>query len=262
MRMRIIALTVMFTSFVSLPLRAQWLDLKKAGVPRTSDGKPDLSAPVPHTVDGKPDLSGVWLSDQWNPAGKRANSPAVSRPEGPSMLPWAEKVFAERRANGGKDNPESRCMPQGIPYASNLPYPFEILNAPGKVVILYEMYSLRRMIFTDGRELPKEFLSPSWMGYSVGKWEGDDFLVETAGFNDQVWNIDLAGHPHSDVEHVTERFHRISYGYMDVQATITDPKTYNEPWVMPVVKYTLLPDTDLLEFVCEKNIDPQHMVGK
>lgn len=262
MRMRITALIAMFACFLPMPLGAQWLDLKKAGVPRTPDGKPELSAPVPHTPDGKPDLSGVWLSDQWNPAGKRASSPAASRPEGPSMLPWAEKVFAERRANGGKDNPESRCMPQGIPYASNLPYPFEILNASGKLVILYEMYSLRRMIFTDGRELPKEFLSPSWMGYSVGKWEGDEFVVETAGFNDQVWNIDLAGHPHSDVEHVTERFHRVSYGYMDVQATITDPKTYSKPWVMPVVKYTLLPDTDLLEFVCEKNIDPQHMVGK
>jgi hypothetical protein len=118
------------------------------------------------------------------------------------------------------------------------------------------------MIFTDGRELPKEFLESSWMGYSVGKWEGDEFVVQTAGFNDQVWNIDLAGHPHSDVERVTERFHRVSYGYMDVQVTIDDPKTYTKPWTLPLMKYTLMPDADLLEFVCEKNIDPQHMVGK
>ncbi len=153
-------------------------------------------------------------------------------------------------------------MPQGVPKATTLPYPVEIINAPTKVVMLYEMYSLRREIFTDGRELPKEFISPSWMGYSVGKWDGDDFVVTTAGINDQVWNIDLAGHPHSDALRVTERFHRVDFGHMDIQVTIDDPKTYTKTWVMPVMRYTFLPDTDLLEFVCEKNIDPQHMVGK
>jgi hypothetical protein len=127
--------------------------------------------------------------------------------------------------------------------------------------MLYEMYSLRREIFSDGRELPKEFISPSWMGYSVGKWEGDEFVVTTAGINDQVWNIDLAGHPHSDALKVTERFRRVDFGHMDIQVTIDDSKTYTKLWVMPVMRYTLLPDTDLLEFVCEKNIDPQHMVG-
>lgn len=243
------------------PAGAQWLDYKKPRVPRLAGGKPDLAAQVPRRPDGKPDLSGVWLGDQWGPAGRRP-APARARPAPAPMMPWAAKVFEERQANHGKDNPESRCMPQGVPYASTLPYPFEILNVPGKTVMLYEMYSLRREIFTDGRELPKEFLSPSWMGYSVGQWQGDEFVVETAGFNDQVWNIDLAGHPHSDVEHVTERFHRVDYGHMDIQVTITDPKAYTEPWTLPIMRYTLLPDTDLLEFVCEKNIDPQHMVGK
>ena len=244
------------------PARAQWLDLKRKGVPRTPDGNPNLAAAVPRTPDGKPDLSGVWLGDQWNPVGRRPNPPAAAKPEGPEMLPEAQKLFAARRANNGRDNPEARCMPQGVPYASTLPYPFEIINAPGKLVIDYEMFSLHRQIFTDGRELPKEFLSPTWMGYSVGKWEGDDFVAETAGFNDQVWGVDLAGHPHSDIEHVIERFHRLDYGHMDVQVTIIDPKTYAKPWVMPTMRYTLLPDTDLLEFVCEKNVDPQHMVGK
>jgi hypothetical protein len=245
-----------------LPAQAQWLDLQKKGVPRNPDGKPNLAAQVPHTADGKPDLSGVWLSDQWNPVGKRPTPAGAPKPPGPMMTPAGQKIFAERRANSGKDNPEARCMPQGIPYASNLPYPFEIFNAPGKVVIDYEMFSLHRQIFTDGRELPKEILSPTWMGYSVGKWDGDDFVVESAGFNENVWGVDLAGHPHSDVEHVTERFHRVDYGHMDVQSTITDPKMYEKPWVMPTVRYTLLPDTDLLEFVCEKNVDPEHMVGK
>ena len=177
------------------------------------------------------------------------------------MQPWAEKTFAERRATNLRDDPEARCMPQGVPKASTLPYPFELINAPGKLVMLYEMYSLRREIFTDGRGLPKEILSPTWMGYSVGHWEGDDFVVDTTGFNDQVWNVDMAGHPHSDKLHVFERFHRVDYGHMDIAVTIDDPGAYTKPWVMPVMRYTNLPDTDLLEFVCEKNLDPQHMLG-
>ena len=245
----------------ALPASAQWFQFPGKNTPRIAEGKPNLSAPVPHTADGKPDLSGVWLGDQWGPAGHRAVGPRTPA-QAPEMLPWAEKVFADRRANMGRDNPESRCMPQGVPYASTLPYPFEIINAPGKMVMLYEMYSLRRMIFTDGRELPTDYASPSWMGYSVGKWEGDDFVADTSGFNDQVWNIDLAGHPHSPDLHVIERFHRVDYGHMDINVTINDPKTYTKPWVMPAMRYTLLPDTDLLEFVCEKNLDPQHMVGK
>jgi hypothetical protein len=231
-------------------------------VPRLADGKPNLAAPVPKTAEGKPDLAGIWLGDQWNPEGRRPGPQGPPRPVAPPMLPSAQKTFEERRANNGRDNPEARCMPQGIPYASTLPYPFEIVNAPGKQLILYEMYSLRREVFTDGRELPKDYASPSWMGYSVGKWDGDEFVVDTSGFNDKVWNIDLAGHPHSPEMHVIERFHRIDYGHMDVNVTIDDPKTYTKPWVMPTLRYTLLPDADLLEFVCEKNVDPQHMLGK
>jgi hypothetical protein len=241
--------------------QAQWLDYPTKGIPRTADGKANLSAPAPKLPDGKPDLGGLWLGDQWGPPGRRPTPPGETRPMPPEMLPWAQKVFDERRASSIKDDPEARCMPQGVPKATTLPYPVEIINAPGKLVMLYEMYSLRREIFTDGRELPKEFISPSWMGYSVGKWEGDEFVVTTGGFNDQVWNIDLAGHPHSDVLRVTERFRRVDFGHMDIRVTIDDPKTWTKAWVMPVMRYTFLPDTDLLEFVCEKNIDPQHMVG-
>ncbi|HEY7334213.1 MAG TPA: hypothetical protein VH639_04955 [Bryobacteraceae bacterium] len=240
---------------------AQWLDYPKKDVPRTADGKPNLTAPVPKTANGKPDLSGVWLGDQWQPPGRRPNPPQSARPELPAMLPWAQQTFNERRANNLRDDPEARCMPQGVPKASTLPYPFEIINAPGKTVMLYEMYSLRRMIFTDGREMPKEFLSPSWMGYSIGHWEGDEFSAVTAGINDMVWNIDLAGHPHSDKLRVLERFHRVDFGHMDITVTIDDPGAYSKPWTMPVMRYTLLPDTELLEFVCEKNIDPSHFPG-
>jgi hypothetical protein len=248
------------------PVSAQWFDYPSKGIPRTPDGKANLTAPAPKTADGKPDLSGVWLGDQWSPVGRRPNPPGAGRGVGaPEMLPWAQKVFDERRANSLRDDPEARCMPQGVPKASTLPYPFEIVNANNKTLILFEMYSLRRQIFTDGRELPtdlKDYAQPSWMGYSVGKWEGDEFVVHTAGVNDKVWNIDLAGHPHSDALKITERYRRVDFGHMDVQVTIDDSKTYSKPWVMPIMRYTLLPDTDLFEFVCEKNIDPEHMVGK
>jgi hypothetical protein len=117
-----------------------------------------MTAPVPKTADGKPDLSGVWLGDQWSPAGRRPNPPGGGGRGGgtPEMLPWAQKVFDERRATSLRDDPEARCMPQGVPKASTLPYPFEIVNASNKTLILFEMYSLRRQIFTDGRELPKD----------------------------------------------------------------------------------------------------------
>jgi hypothetical protein len=256
----------LLTLALSAPVSAQWFDYPTKGIPRTPDGKANLTAPAPKTADGKPDLSGVWLGDQWSPAGRRPNPPGGRGGGGrggtPEMLPWAQKVFDERRATSLRDDPEARCMPQGVPKASTLPYPFEIVNANGKTLILFEMYSLRRQIFTDGRELPKEYAQPSWMGYSVGKWEADEFVVTTAGVNDQVWNIDLAGHPHSDALRITERYRRIDFGHMDVQVIIDDSKTYISPWNMAVMRYTLLPDTDLFEFVCEKNIDPQHMGAK
>ena len=125
------------------------------------------------------------------------------------------------------------------------------------------MYSLRRQIFTDGRALPndpKEF-TPTWMGYSVGNWEGDEFVVHTTGFNNKVWAIDMAGHPSSDAMHVYERFKRVDFGHMDLQVTVDDAKTYESRWTL-TTRYTLLPDTDLLEFECEVNPAPLHMVGK
>ena len=149
--------------------------------------------------------------------------------------------------------PHSLCLPHGFmvehTWGGQLR---KIVQTRGLVLILGEYNSMFRQVFTDGRPLPTD-PNPAWNGYSIGKWDGDDFVVTTAGINDQVWNIDLAGHPHSDVLRVTERFHRVDFGHMDIQVTIDDSKTWTKPWVMPVMRYTLLPDTDLLEFVCEKN---------
>ena len=234
---------------------AQWLDYPTKGIPRTADGKPNLTAPAPRTADGKIDISGVWVADN----SRHLGNLAVDLKDVP-FQPWAEKLYNERRANLGKDDPEARCMPQGVPKVNTLPYPFKVFNLPGEVVILYEMYYLHRQIFTDGRQFPKTFDDPSWMGYSIGHWEGDDFVAETTGFNDKMW-MDTNGHPHTDQLRVTERFRRTDFGHMEVHVTINDPGAYTKPWDA-VIKQHLLPDTELLEFVCEKNIDPEHLVGK
>jgi hypothetical protein len=237
------------------PIGAQWLDFPSKGIPRTKDGKPNLTAPAPRTADGKIDLTGMWVADN----SRHLGNLAVDLKEVP-FQPWAEKLFNERRANMGRDDPEARCMPQGVPKVNTLPYPYKVFNTPNAVVILYEMYYLYRQIFTDGRDLPKEYVNPSWMGNSIGKWDDDDFVVTTSGFNDKMW-MDTAGHPHTDALVVTERFQRKDFGHMEVHVTIDDPKAYTKPW-NAVIKQHLVADSELLEFVCEKNMDVEHLVGK
>jgi hypothetical protein len=244
-------------------MSAQWLKYPKKGVPRNPNGTVNLTAPAPKQADGRPDLSGVWLGDNWRPAGARPPSPGGRAVQTAKMLPGAQKEYDYRMETHMKDDPKVRCLPNGVPHANTEPYPFEIIHTPEKTLILYEMYSLRRSIFTDGRQLPadlKEF-TPTWMGYSVGQWEGDEFVVHTAGFNNKVWPIDMGGHPSSDALQVWERFKRVDFGHMDLVVTIDDPKTYESKWTQNL-RYTLLPDTDLLEFECEVNPAPLHMVGK
>lgn len=255
--MRIALTTAALAILFAASSPAQWLDYPTPGIPRLPNGKPDLSAPTPRLPDGKPDLSGLWVADNSRHLGNLA---ADLKPEDVPYQPWAAKQFAANKATQGTGDPESRCMPQGVPKVNTLPYPYRFINTPGRVIILYEMFYLYRQIFTDGRQLPKEVLSPSWMGYSVGHWDGDDFVVDTAGFNDQMW-MDTMGHPHTEALHVTERFRRKDFGHMEVEATIDDPKAYTKPW-KALIKQHLLADTELMEFVCEKNEDLKHMIVK
>jgi hypothetical protein len=239
---------------------AQWLDHPTSGIPRTPDGKPDLSAPTPRAGDGKPDLSGIWLPDP-SPAGTRgigetARSPyflditAGLNPEKVPFQPWAEAQFQRHRERNGMDDPTSRCQPAGVPALSTYPLPSKVLQLPGLVVILYENNTDFRQIFTDGRALPRD-PQPAWMGYSVGKWDGDTFVVESIGFDNRSW-LDRSGHPHSEAMRVVERFHRQEFGRMDVQITIDDPKAYTQAITFTQVQ-RLLPDTELLEHFCTDN---------
>jgi hypothetical protein len=141
-----------------------------------------------------------------------------------------------------------------------LPYPYKIFQVPGATLMLYEGFTTFRQVFTDGRALPKD-PQPSWLGYSVGKWDGDTFVVDTVGVNARTW-LDNAGRPHSDAMHLTERYHRRDFGHLEMQLTIDDPGTYTKPWTVNE-NANLLPDTDLLEYVCtENNRDIEHLTGK
>jgi hypothetical protein len=246
----------------SAPAFGQWIHYEKKNVPRLANGKVNMTAPAPKQADGKPDLSGIWLGDNWGPAGARPNPPSRTVKTS-KMLPAAQKEFDARMENNMLNDPKVRCLPNGVPHANTEPYPFEIVHTPDKTLILYEMYSPRRQIFTDGRKLPQDIkqFSPTWMGYSVGHWEDDELVVETTGFNDRVWPIDMGAHPSSDALFVTERFKRVDFGHMDLNVTIDDPKTYESKWTQPY-RYTLLPDTDLLEFICESNPALLHMGRK
>jgi hypothetical protein len=239
--------------FASAPVCGQWLNYPTPGIPRAADGKANLTAPVPKTQDGKPDLSGVW--EHKNARDSAYYLDGIEIP----WTPWGESVFKQRTEDNQIDNPETRCLPRGIPKADAFDV-HKIVQTPGLVVILYEYQNTFRQIFTDGRALPQD-PNPTWMGYSVGHWEADTLVVESNGFNGKAW-LSGRGNPISDALHVTERIRRRDFGHMDIQITIDDPKTYKKPWTAQLHP-ELIPDTDLLELVCNENErDLRHLVGK
>lgn len=236
----------------------QWLNYPTAGIPRTPDGKPDLTAPAPRTPDGKPDLSGLW--HQPNGVKYTINLNADLKPGDVEMTPWAAAIYKERQDSVSKDDPVGHCNFPGVPEMNSVPYPYKIIQRPDSVTILYEALATFRQIFTDGRQLPKD-PNPTWFGYSVGRWDGDTLVVESIGFNDRSW-IDTGGHPHSEQMRATEYYHRRDFGHIDYRVTIVDPKAYVKPWTA-AYEIRLMPDTELMEYVCdENNKDVEHLVGK
>ena len=226
-------------------LHAQWINLKTPGIPRTADGKPDLSAPAPKTPDGKPDLSGIWDADRSYLVNIAKDLKDVP------MRPEALALFNQRKDGArAKEEPDANCLPQGVPKIDAAPVPWKLIQGPRQVTILYEAFNLFREIFTDGRELPKD-PNPTWLGYSVGRWDGDTLVVESNGFNGKTW-LDQAGHPTSDALHVTERFRRKDFGHLDLEITIDDPKMYTQPWTVKESP-RLFADGELLEFNCNEN---------
>jgi hypothetical protein len=253
-------IALFFLVLVAAPSYAQWPRIASKNLPRTADGKVDLNAPARQTADGKPDLSGVWEMYGEDEQPRLLLNLAADLKQGAvPFLPSAEALFKARVASNGKDHPGVRCLPSGIPEKDTVPAPYKIVQTPDLIVILYESRTIFRQIFMDGRPLPKA-ANPAWQGYSVGRWDRDTLVVETAGFNESGW-LDMMGHPATDALHVTERFTRRDFGHMDLQITIDDPKAYAKPWTVNA-KVRLLPEEDLIEHICEENNrDPGHMVG-
>ena len=241
---------ILWSTCTSLP--AQWLKIKTPGIPRKTDGKPDLTAPTPRMPDGKPDLSGLW--------GTEDNTYVLDVTgdlKAGEVRPWAQEVYKRRLDALDKDTPATHCLPGGP--VEILGSQYRIIQSPNVIGILYASGAYRQ-IFTDGRDLPKD-PNPTWWGYSVGHWDGDALVVESAGFNDRSW-LDFAGHPHSEELRVTERFRRRDFGHMDLEFRLDDPKTFTKP-VSIALEVNFVPDTEMLEYVCNENErDSAHLVGK
>ena len=239
---------------MTTPLAAQWLKYPTPGIPRTPDRKPNLTAPAPQTADGKPDLSGLW---QRNQSKYERNVAADLKSE--EIQPWAEALAAQRTEDLQKDSPTAQCLPLGPSYSSSARMA-KIVQTPGLIVMLDEDLTYRQ-IFMDGRPLETDPIR-SWMGHSVGHWEGDTLVVESFGFNDRSW-LDHDGHPHSEALRVTERYRRPDFGHLEIEITLNDPQVYARPWTV-ALSAVLMPDTDLLEAVCNENHDIplSHWVGR
>lgn len=264
--MQKVALCTIFVFWGGLS-QAQWLNYRASGTPTTPDGKVNLSAPAPRAPDGKPDLTGVWHVDNSGlPARPASAAPVLpGSPGGPSYSgnifrdmkpqdvpekPEAAKLREERMKSGNRPNPSVFCLPMGFPVNNLVAEVVKFIQAPKEIVVIYEVDNSYRQIYLDGRPLPAD-MSPSWLGYSTGHWDGDTLVVETEGFNDRTW-FDFMGHSHSEALHLTEHYHRRDYGHMDVEMTFNDPVMYTRPFT---IKFThaLVPDTDILEAYCNEN---------
>ena len=267
------------------PLCAQWPDYPSSKTPRGAEGKPKLDAPTPRTADGQPDLSGVWeyRGPMIPGAGQQGAAPRTPPPppplhadgiplatfrnigagfkDGLPLRPAAAEVLKARKAENSKDNPDAHCLPLGLMQLHTHPQPRKIIQAPDVTVILYEAQAGIRQIFTDGRKLPPADVQPWWYGYSIGHWDGDTLVVETTGFRDDVW-LDIDGTPLTNKGKLTERFHRVNYGTLNIDVTVEDPTMYTAPFTVKVIQ-RIMPDTELIEFICQENDrSGPHLVGK
>ena len=268
---RHMAATMGLLSVAPILAHAQWLHYPTAGVPKNIDGSPNLAAPAPRTADGKPDLSGLWAN--YCQSGDRIVLclPEIAVPQvfgdigqgvkgGLPYQSWAADLVKARRADYGKDDPTTHCLPGGIAKLHTSVFLRKIIQIPGLIVFLSERNASYRQIYTDGRALPEE-LNPAWNGYSTGRWDGDTLVVETTGFVDGQW-LDRSGSPLTSAARMTERFRRPNYGTLEIELTVDDPKAYTKPWSIQL-KQSILLDSDLLDYIClENEKDAPHLVGK
>jgi len=220
---------------------------------------------APRTADGKPDLNGIWealntanwdIQDHAARAGPVvALGAAFSVPAGRGVvegneIPYLPAAAAKKKENFEKwltADPEIKCYMPGVPRATYMPYPFQIFQTPQYILMAYEFAGASRTIYMNSKQKSP---SDTWMGWSVGHWEGDTLVVDVTGFNDQTW-FDRAGNFHSDALHVVERYTPISPDALDYEVTIEDPKVFSRPWKIRMPLYRRLEkDAQLLEYMC------------
>ncbi|HLG58096.1 MAG TPA: hypothetical protein VI485_22305 [Vicinamibacterales bacterium] len=268
---RVLVVAAVLVGFSGSPA-AQWPDHKAARAPRLPDGKVDVNGPAPRTADGKPDLSGTYRN-----VGRPAGSPreTLSLDEKPlatfrdigagfkdglPLRPWAKELLDKRNGNNSKDNPDVWCLPLGNQQFNVHTFPRKVIQAADMVLLLYETHQGIRQIHMDGRPLPTNDPQPWFYGYSVGRWDGDTLVVETAGFKDGGW-LDIIGSPLTEQGRTIERFRRPNFGTIEIEQTIDDPKAYTRPFTTKLT-WRLMPDTDIMEMVClENNQSIHHLVG-
>jgi hypothetical protein len=244
---------------------AQWIRYPAEGVPKGKNGKPNLLAPAPRASGGKPDLSGMWTTGEGLPCpkdltddtGECLEKSPLSRfaadlnkavAGGLPFQPRSLEILKRRRESGL--DPHVRCLPSNFPRMFTLPHITKFVQTRKLLVLINEFNASYRQIFMDGRPLPVD-PQPSWNGYSTAKWEGDTLVVETNGFRDDLW-MDMAGTPLTDAALVTERFRRPTFGTLEIDATVNDPKAYTRPWSLKMIDKIVL-DTELMDEVCLEN---------
>jgi putative oxidoreductase len=255
--------TVAALALLSGAAQAQWVNRPTPGIPRLPNGKPNLTAPVPPRLpDGHPDLSGIW--DVGAMTYFHDLAAGLKGDDAPQLTPWALGLQKGRRDRNHVDDPYTYCMPLGVP-RQNHRSAFKIVQTPPMTIFLHESFvgNTFRQIFTDGRPLPKlSETEPAWLGYSVGRWEGDDFVVESIGFRDKGWLSANMAYPNSDALHVIERWRRLDFGHLQETVTIDDPKAYLKPWTNKII-LTLQADTEILDSYCDNQMIMQshHSMG-
>lgn len=227
----------------AMPASAQWIDRPWPGIPRTADGKPNLTAPAPRGPDKKPDLTGVWNAP-----------PLVARPDPANLKPWVMDLVRQHQQDYFKMRPYYACRPSG-PEGERFAGWKRILQTPAAIAVLNDDLTYR-VIHMDGRKL-EDNAAPSWMGYSVGRWENDTLVVDSFGFNDKTWTSRY-GVSHTEALRITERYRRRDFGHLQVEVTYTDPDAYVKPWGF-TLNMTLAADTEMLEAVCESS--SEHWAG-
>jgi hypothetical protein len=285
--MRSIAGVVALVTICSVPLAAQWPTYQAAGVPRDAEGRVRMDAPTPRMPDGKPDFSGNWVRARGEGAfdppelrglfGDRPRAQAPTPPVDPNaspiaafweiganipgglpLTPWAAELKKRRMAGDMKDNPDANCLPMGLTQFHTHGQPRKVMQDSKLVAIMYEANYGLRYIYLDGRTLPPlGSVQPFWYGYSVGRWEGDTLVVETNNLRGAETSefdgwLDVRGSPYTEQAKFTERIRRPTYGRLELEITVEDPKAYTKPFSVRV-NQQISPDDEIIEFICAEN---------